>query len=254
MSPCLTLILPPADEGPQLVPHDPAASAPEQASPTADQPASDTVAATEDVQNTVTDSTPAESTGFEAVEQSSTLQRPARDVPQQTQVLHVCLGPLPDIHSSCKAFYFMREQPGTLTLEDMDTQVDCGVLSEGPSLKMLQQVPLFAADSQHDAACFMFDKICLISELQHHRSLQLQVLSSVFVPLLAQQAVGDKHAAMMGSGDDRGQSSLLNEFLADLNKFVGQVGQTMHELQGTQMLVHFMPCGKRLSHRNAFTV
>ena len=60
----------------------------------------------------------------------------------------------------------------------------------------------------------------------------MQVLSSVFVPLLAQQAGGDKHSAMMNTLDDRGQSSLLNEFLADLNKFVGQVGQTMHELQG----------------------
>ena len=54
----------------------------------------------------------------------------------------------------------------------------------------------------------------------------------MFVPLLAQQAGGDKHTAIMGSGNDRGQSSLLNEFLADLNKFVGQVGQTLHELQG----------------------
>lgn len=54
----------------------------------------------------------------------------------------------------------------------------------------------------------------------------------MFVPLLAQQAGGDKHSAMMSTLDDRGPSSLLNEFLADLNKFVGQVGQTMHELQG----------------------
>jgi len=60
----------------------------------------------------------------------------------------------------------------------------------------------------------------------------VQVLSSVFVPLLAQQAGGDKHSAMMNTLDDRGQSSLLNDFIADLNKFVGQVGQTMHELQG----------------------
>ena len=58
------------------------------------------------------------------------------------------------------------------------------------------------------------------------------MLASVFVPLLAQQAGGDKHSALMGSGDDRGQSGMLTEFLADLNKFVGQVGQTMHALQG----------------------
>lgn len=143
--PCFILLLPPADETPQIVPSDPAASASEEAS-AAEQPASDTAASTEDVQNTVTESTPAEVTGFEAVQQSSTLQQPARDVPQQTQVLHVCLGPLPDVHSSCKAFYFMRQQPGKLAVEDMDTQVDCGVLSEGPSLKMLQQVRLAAAN------------------------------------------------------------------------------------------------------------
>ena len=65
---------------------------------------------------------------------------------------------------------------------------------------------------------------------------ELQVLSNVFVPLLSQQAGTDKRSAMMPVSDDRGQSSLLNEFLADLNKFVGQVGQTMHELQGKTML------------------
>ena len=57
----------------------------------------------------------------------------------------------------------------------------------------------------------------------------------MFVPLLAQQAGGDKHTAIMSLGDDRGQSGLLNEFLSDLNKFVGQVGQTLHELQGMQL-------------------
>ena len=66
----------------------------------------------------------------------------------------------------------------------------------------------------------------------------MQVLSSVFVPLLAQQAGVDKHSALMNTLDDRGQSSLLNEFLADLHKFVGQVGQTMHELQGRSCWGH----------------
>ena len=60
----------------------------------------------------------------------------------------------------------------------------------------------------------------------------MHVLSNVFVPLLSHQAGVDKRTAVMNAPDDRGQSSLLNEFLADLNKFVGQVGQTMHELQG----------------------
>ena len=62
------------------------------------------------------------------------------------------------------------------------------------------------------------------------------MLSNVFVPLLSQQAGADKRSAMMPVSDDRGQFSLLNEFLADLNKFVGQVGQTMHELQGNSLM------------------
>ncbi len=73
----------------------------------------------------------------------------------------------------------------------------------------------------------------------------MQVLSSVFVPLLAQQAGGDKHSALMNTLDARGQSSLLNEFLADLNKFVGQVGQTMHELQGKSQHQQQLLCTDR---------
>lgn len=157
-------------------------------------------------------------------------------MPQQTQVLHVCLGSLPDMHMSCKAFYFLRSQPGRLTVEDIDTQLECGVLSEGPSLKMLQQVK-FAASAQDWQLSLPIVQPGFQSAHPYWKCkgvYLLQVLSSVFVPLLVQQAGGDKHAAVMSSGDDRGQSSLLNEFLADLNKFVGQVGQTLHELQGKQ--------------------
>ena len=225
-----------AEDSPQIVPTDPAASASDQALPASDQP--DTLITTGSLQNATSESLPSDATGFQAVEQSSALQRPVQDLHRQTQVLHVCLGPLPDAHSSCKAFYFLRNQPGKLAVEDMEFQIDCGMLSEGPSLKMLQQVRLslvLSLLSVLDTAQIVLCTSCLARWQDHltaKRYFALQVLSSVFVPLLAQQASGDKHMAAMGSGDDRGQSGLLNEFLADLHKFVGQVGQTMHELQG----------------------
>ena len=148
---CLTRDASPAGETPQ-VPADPASGASDNASAPADQPTADfsggDVAEDADPQ-----SPPADGSGFEVVEQSAALQEPAQrpDVPQQTQVLHVCLGSLPDMHMSCKAFYFLRSQPGRLTIEDIDTQLECGVLSEGPSLKMLQQVK-FVTSMQDKAA------------------------------------------------------------------------------------------------------
>ena len=125
---------------------DPAASASEEAPASADQAAADTATGGDTVQDASLERSPTDGSGFQAVEQSSAIQHSAQklDLPEQTQVLHVCLGSLPDMHAFCKAFYFLRSQPGRLTMEDMDTQVDCGILSEGPSLKMLQQVMLSA--------------------------------------------------------------------------------------------------------------
>lgn len=135
---------------------DPAANASEEASVATDQPATDAVTGVDSVQDANSDGSPTGS-GFEAVEQSSVVQHSAvrPDVPQQTQVLHVCLGSLPDMHASCTAFYFLRNQPGNLTIEDMDTQIDCGILSEGPSLKMLRQVMLMQTLMHSSIICFV---------------------------------------------------------------------------------------------------
>ena len=127
-----------ADEIPQVVPTDAAAALEPPAS--ADQPAFDESETAGSTQAPISDSSLIDIAGVEVVDEASAGQNPARDAPQQTQVLHVCLGPLPDTHTSCKAFYFMRNQPGKLVLEDIDTQLECGIMSEGPSLKMLQQV------------------------------------------------------------------------------------------------------------------
>ena len=124
-----------------------AANGSEEAPALPDQAASDILADAEPAQSILSEHPPADVTSFEDVDQSAAVQQPlfGQSGPQQTELLHVCLGPLPDAHASCKAFYFTRNQPGKLTLEDMDSQIDCGILSEGPSLKMLQQVK-FTAD------------------------------------------------------------------------------------------------------------
>ena len=76
--------------------------------------------------------------GFQEVQQSAAVTESDRQ-PQPSRILHVCLGPLPSAHISCTAFYFLRSQPGKLTSTDLDS-LDCGLLSEGPSIQMLHQV------------------------------------------------------------------------------------------------------------------
>ena len=162
-----------ADETPQVVPVDASADAEEPVASTS-QPT--TTEADADLrQEPSSESAPSAAVGFLGIEQSAAVQQLTRDGSQERQVLHVCLGPLPDAHAACKAFYFLRDQPGKVTPEDMDTQIECGVLSEGPSLKMLQQVtcPLWqsspgikshqALSAQHSTAvqaCFV---TCLLS-------------------------------------------------------------------------------------------
>ena len=100
----------------------------------------DTEADSEVKQENSTESLASASAGFQAVQQSADVQQPTQHGAQHSHVLHVCLGPLPDAHTSCKAFYFLQDQPGKMAVENMESQIECGILSEGPSLKMLQQV------------------------------------------------------------------------------------------------------------------
>ena len=60
----------------------------------------------------------------------------------------------------------------------------------------------------------------------------LQVLSSVFVPLLVKKVGASKDLA--GMWDAQGAPSALSEFLGDLNKFVSQVHNTQQQLTGEQ--------------------
>ena len=58
------------------------------------------------------------------------------------QVVRMCMSHLPDISERCEAVYFLRNTPAVLVATDMDTQVDYGVVTQGPSLKMLEQVSM----------------------------------------------------------------------------------------------------------------
>ena len=132
------------DDTPQIVPLDPST----QAEATADvqQPADQASLNEGTLQEPGADTQDPESSGFQASERSTPVQELTHSVPQDSQVLHVCLGPLPDAHASCKAFYFLRDEPGKVAPEDMETHIECGVLSEGPSLRMLQQVSVSCVD------------------------------------------------------------------------------------------------------------
>lgn len=65
-----------------------------------------------------------------------------------------------------------------------------------------------------------------------HSKLAVQVLLSIYIPLLTAKAGLDKRSVLSSTLDHHGPAAVLNEFLLDLNKFAGQVGQTMHEVRG----------------------
>lgn len=60
-------------------------------------------------------------------------------VPQQVQRLSAAVGNLPEELAGSPSFYFVLSRPGKVAAEEMDTAVECGLLSEGPSLKNLEQ-------------------------------------------------------------------------------------------------------------------
>ena len=61
-------------------------------------------------------------------------------MPKQVMRLTAAVGNLPEELSSCAAFYFILNRPGKAVFEEMDTAVECGLLNEGPSLRILEQV------------------------------------------------------------------------------------------------------------------
>jgi hypothetical protein len=60
--------------------------------------------------------------------------------PPVTYRLHVSCGRMREEHASHRAFFMVRGTPGKLTVDDLDTELDCGLINEGPSLSTLEQV------------------------------------------------------------------------------------------------------------------
>lgn len=115
----------------------------------------------------------------------------------QVSRLHLALGGLPEALASLRTFYFLSSAPGKLNDEDMDTSVECGLLSEGPSLRVLEQL-----------------------------------LSSVFMPVLVQMCGGDAPANSMLMDSIASASGSHRDLLANMQKFHSQVSQALQQLTG----------------------
>ncbi|KXZ49756.1 DHC2 protein [Gonium pectorale] len=116
-------------------------------------------------------------------------------VPKVVSKLSVALGSLPEDLSSCPAFYFILNRPGRVASDELDAVVEFGLLSEGPSLRILEHM-----------------------------------LSGVFVPVLLQMSGGD-----VASGGVLMQSmtnSSHRELLGNMQKFHSQVTQALQQLTG----------------------
>ncbi|GLI59150.1 hypothetical protein VaNZ11_000978 [Volvox africanus] len=116
-------------------------------------------------------------------------------VPKVVSKLTIALGSLPEDLSSCPAFYLILNRPGRVAVDELDAVVEFGLLSEGPSLRILEQM-----------------------------------LSAVFVPVLLQMSGGD-----VASGGVLMQSvanSSHRDLLVNMQKFHSQVTQALQQLTG----------------------
>lgn len=118
-------------------------------------------------------------------------------VAKQVSRMHIALGSLPDALAALRTFYFLSSAPGRLGEEDMDAAVECGLLSEGPSLRVLEQL-----------------------------------LSSVFMPVLVQMAGGDAPSSGVLMESVASASSSHRDLLANMQKFHSQVSQALQQLTG----------------------
>ncbi|MEW5308429.1 MAG: hypothetical protein WDW38_000392 [Sanguina aurantia] len=123
-------------------------------------------------------------------------------VPKLTHRLHVAAGQLPEEMSSFRSFYFIRSRPGKLEHEALDSAVECGLLNEGPSLQVLEQM-----------------------------------LSSVFMPMLQQMTGADLSGGSMvvapaGSSSSSSSFNSHRELLGNMQKFLSQVSNALQQLNG----------------------
>jgi dynein heavy chain len=123
-------------------------------------------------------------------------------VPKRVNKLSTALGSLPEALAVCPAFYFIAARPGRIAVEDLDSALEFGLLSEGPSLRVLEQM-----------------------------------LSSVFVPILLQISGADTAGAGNGLLMQSMTNSSHRELLANMQKFHSQVAQALQQLTGDVTLL-----------------
>lgn len=116
-------------------------------------------------------------------------------MPKVVTQLHVIVGRLPEELSHCRAFYMIRTAPGKVEFEDLDAVLECGVLSEGPSLRVLEQT-----------------------------------IASVYMPMLLQMTGADVSSAgvLLSSGTNNSHKELLG----NMQKFLSQVSHALQQLNG----------------------
>lgn len=116
-------------------------------------------------------------------------------VPKVVSKVTVALGSLPEELNTCPAFYLIATRPGRAAFDELDSSVEIGLLSEGPSLRILEQM-----------------------------------LSAVFVPALVQMSGGDVAAG--GVLMQSVTNSSHRELLVNMQKFHSQVTQALQQLTG----------------------
>uniref|UniRef100_A0A383W4S5 Dynein-1, subspecies f n=1 Tax=Tetradesmus obliquus TaxID=3088 RepID=A0A383W4S5_TETOB len=136
-------------------------------------------------------------------------QQPHEQQQQQKQPLEhpvglkLFLGHVPAEHAGCRTFYCVRSCPGPMPDEGLAELLDCGVLTQAPSLRSLEQV-----------------------------------LSEVFLPLLSKQ-VGTADPAGVGAlplgtaaGSAGTSSGRPRELLGNMQKYLAHIKHALQQLTG----------------------
>lgn len=121
-----------------------------------------------------------------SLSRQATPQRIVVYVNKVVRKLHVSLGQVPEQLCHCSSFYIISNRPGAVAFEDMDAVLECGVLTAGPFLQVLEQA-----------------------------------LSKVYVPILTQLSGSDMN--QLGLLLSAGTNNTHKELLSNMQKFLSQV-------------------------------
>ena len=106
----------------------------------------------------------------------------------------------------CRSFFFIRSSSEKLAYEELDEGLECGVLSEGPSLRVLEQM-----------------------------------LSHIYMPVLMQMTGSDVPSA--GVLLSTGSNQTHRELQGNMQKFLSQVSHALQQLNGDVTLQVSRPSG-----------